>query len=1267
MSSDPYKRPDLTSEEVGSFDEWSDILLHSYLREHGNMREMVRHQLDSYEYFIQIQEEQTIQSMNPIWIKSEDDLISPGKYRLELRVYLQNLKSELPHVQESNGEFKLLFPSEARVRNITYSSRQTIQMRLEYLRRNDQGEEIERKTVILPDIFFMNMYVMLRSSLCNTKVFSQLSSRTVNECAVDPGGYFVIKGQEKMIMHHLGRKLNNLVVLKGSAAHKYDYHAAIKYLQEGTYGAAKHLDMFVMSKANMVGKPILISTPRLKKKEYINLFVMFRALGAKSDVEIMHYIFDPLTVDADQREVIEQYLFATLYAAPRDVVDQASAIQHIKNSIEFDTNHYIRDEANERRKLNQVLNMLRDEVFPQYKYPLAMIHSHDGAGAGATLVGATHGRQEKMMMLGYIARQLIWTALGWIEPDSRDSFLNKRMNAVNVIFNDFLRPTLHKVLKTMQTQMSKHFRKERRRALNAKTELLLEPLFTRVNMTKMFRTCILQKQFDKAMHTGDFSTTGYAKRAGYCQQLKRLSMLDTIGHLRRISTTPDKNNEDILENKKYDAKQAGYLCLLETPDTSAVGQLLQLAIGAHSTLFSTPLAVTTALDELAEKMQIKKIGELAIDHSLPSARRLHGTTKLFLNGVWLSVVERPIELYQELKRRKCSGKLHVHTSIVFDYSRNELRISTESGRAVRPMLRMKDGQIMLTGTDLAMLMHKHIQWSDLVTGGRVFEEGKIEFVDAEEKWFSSSAIPCVSSTRGADAKYDYAEFSNTTLQGFCVSQIPFLGMNPTARNVFMANMGKQPMGINVTNYQTRMDRSGFNQMFPGVPIVRNNLYSVLGLNYVPCGKQVNLSLMCYDGSNQEDSMTLNGASADRGLFAGFMFHTEREEDKSVFSEQFIHARPDPATTVGIKDANYSKVNKYCVVDPNTVIHPNDVYLAKTVSVSGVKAQLRGSAAPLYEDQSHVHTRTPEDAYVQSNYVGRGGDGQLLIKTTLRMVRFCSLGDKFATRQAQKVTQGRKVPEFLLPFCADTGMIPDVIYNTHCVPTRMTVAMINEMGCGTVSVHIGAYFNGSQMDDQSDAPFAATQKLLTNMGLDANLQRRLVNPQTGRVLHARVFTGPMFMNKLKHQTIDKAHCRNLGPNVKTVRQPTEGKSRNGGSKCGEMERDVMIGSGCVELAHDRMYACSDPFTVYICKLCGLITAGNNGQEYFQGKNMLLSASGAVAKTSTTMEAGAGLIFRKEFRCRLCENRNQIALVEIPYAYKLHIQEMMSINVVPRIVV
>ena len=160
------------------------------------------------------------------------------------------------------------------------------------------------------------------------------------------------------------------------------------------------------------------------------------------------------------------------------------------------------------------------------------------------------------------------------------------------------------------------------------------------------------------------------------------------------------------------------------------------------------------------------------------------------------------------------------------------------------------------------------------------------------------------------------------------------------------------------------------------------------------------------------------------------------------------------------------------------------------------------------------------------------------------------------------------------------------------------------------------------------------------------------------MEVMVCGGPILAQNLKHQTIEKAHCRNIGPNVKQTRQPTEGRSRDGGTKFGEMERDVTVGVGGMAILQDRLFISSDPFTVYVCKSCGLVMAGNNGQEYFRSRHMMKEAELGHANQQQIM-------FRKEFHCKLCKNRSDVALVKIPYGVKLFTQEQMSINVVPRI--
>ena len=130
---------------------------------------------------------------------------------------------------------------------------------------------------------------------------------------------------------------------------------------------------------------------------------------------------------------------------------------------------------------------------------------------------------------------------------------------------------------------------------------------------------------------------------------------------------------------------------------------------------------------------------------------------------------------------------------------------------------------------------------------------------------------------------------------------------------------------------------------------------------------------------------------------------------------------------------------------------------------------------------------------------------------------------------------------------------------------------------------------------------------------------MYNGFTGKKLNVLIFLGPTYYQRLKHLVADKMHSRGRGPIQILTRQPTEGRSRDGGLRFGEMERDCMISHGSARFLKERTMDVSDKYRVHVCDICGLIC------EAHLSKNV--------------------------YRCRGCNNESRIAAVNIPYASKL----------------
>ena len=438
---------------------------------------------------------------------------------------------------------------------------------------------------------------------------------------------------------------------------------------------------------------------------------------------------------------------------------------------------------------------------------------------------------------------------------------------------------------------------------------------------------------------------------------------------------------------------------------------------------------------------------------------------------------------------------------------------------------------------------------------------------------------------------------------------------------------KQAMGIYATNFNERMDKTAYVLSYPARPLVDTRLMNLIKLNENPSGCNINVAIMTHTGYNQEDSLLVNKGSIDRGLLQITITHTEKDEDKQkINGDEEIRCKPDPSKTKGMKFGNYNKVNSKGVVPENTLIENRDIIIAK---VNPIKENRNDHTKVIkYEDGSKQY-RTVEETYIDKNYIDRNGDGYSFAKVRLRTLRKPVIGDKFSSRHGQKGTVGNIIPEEDMPFTRD-GVRPDIIINPHAIPSRMTIGQLKETLLGKVLVELGLFGDGTSF---GELDVDTISKKLLELGYEAHGNELMYNGLTGEQIECNVFMGPVFYQRLKHMVKDKQHSRSIGPMVNLTRQPAEGRSRDGGLRFGEMEKDAMVSHGAAKFTRGRMYDASDKYQIYVCKKCGLIASYNDELHIHC--------------------------------CRTCDNRVDFAYVEIPYACKLLFQELTTMNVVPRI--
>lgn len=1185
-------------DHLGKYLEEPFKLIESYF-DGQHLERLVRHQIESYNHFVNYQIQQTIQMFNPVEVCSENDYVPEhNKYTLAVYVYFENFKMYPPQIHENNGATKLMLPQEAKIRNFTYSSAMTVDIRVKYIVRNtenmDQPKTFEK---FLPKINIGKLPIMVKSSVCVLKQNNHIHSLHTGECRMDCGGYFIIKGSEKTVLGQERAAENRVYCFDGKNTTKWKNYAEFKSVPDHKCISPKQIEMMISSKNNGFGHGIYVSVPRIKQP--IELFVLFRALGVLKDKEITSYIL--LNIEDSANNELLNFLQASIIDANK-YPTQEDSLRHITSSVAYMPINMDK-ETGAKKKREFAVEVINNDLFPHCR----------------TLT-------QKLFLIGHMATRLMKASLNHSPRDDRDSYLNKRIESCGTLLNNLFRNYFNKLVKETGKMISKLVTNGSWQSTED-----YENIVNMTNIYKIMKTTTIENGINRALATGDFSIKqSNSSKVGVAQVLSRLTYLSSLSHARRINTPLEKSGELVSPRKLHNTSW-GFLCPAETPEGQSIGIVKNISYMAHLTIHTNSSSLYEYIQPYIE----------TLEHFVETQdiKSLHKRVKVFVNGCWVGVAKEPMELYNEMKNKKYSGIINIYTSVVFDIKNMEIRVCNDAGRLTRPLLRVKDNRVLLTQEIIAQLESKEITWNDLLTSCKL-EDSIIEYIDPEEQNYSMIAMKAKESylhDSQLQFKYTHCEIHPSTIFGVLASCIPFPEHNQAPRNTYQSAMAKQAMGVFATNFDQRMDKTAYILNYPTRPLVDTRLMNFIHLNSIPSGMQVHVAIMTHTGYNQEDSVLVNKGSIDRGLFAATIYHTEKDEDKNIIRDEIIRCKPDKAKTRGIKFGNYDKLNSNGFIDENSRLENRDVIIAKIIPIK----ENRNDPTKIikYEDQSKTF-RTNEETYVDKNYTGRNGDGYNFAKVRVRVFRKPVMGDKFSSRHGQKGTLGNIVPECDMPFTKD-GLRPDIIINPHAIPSRMTIAQLKETLLGKVLLELGMFGDGTSFGDLHVKDIA---KELQNLGYESYGNEVLYNGLTGEQLQTNIFLGPVFYQRLKHMVNDKQHSRSIGPMVNLTRQPAEGRSRDGGFRIGEMERDVMIAHGMSAFCKERLYDVSDKYSVYVCRKCGLIASYNNGN-----KNKVYD------KNDFSIHL-----------CNTCGNKTDFAKVDIPYAYKLLSQELQTINVVPRLI-
>jgi len=1159
---------------------WS--IIESYFS-NAHLKQLIRHQIESYNYFVSNQLQNTIEMFNPLNIVSEHDYIKElNLYRLEIRINFKNLSIHRPQIYENNGVTKIMFPQEARIRNFTYASAMTVDLNIEYIIKN--GENYSN-TVIqkneLKNIHIGKLPIMLKSNICILSQYTHLDHSQTGECKMDPGGYFIINGSEKTVLGQERAAENQISCYNVSKNSKWTWQAEMKCVPRNKCISPKQIYIMIMEKNN-IGPCIYLQIPRLKNP--IPIFIIFRIFNVISDKDICEKIL--LNIDCSNNKNIKKMLYSLKGSIieANEHLSYDDAFNVITQNVIF-TPINVDKETGIKKKYEFAKEVVKNDIFPH-----------------------CDTNTEKIYMLGYMTNVLLQASFGWIQQSDRDSYINKRIDLTGIMLNNLFRNYFNKLVKDMQKQIIREINNG-----SWKSNEKYENIINTTNIYKIIKSTTIENGIKRALATGDFGIKQINNnKVGVAQVLNRLTYISSLSHLRRVNTPIDKSGK-LVAPRRLHSSTWGFLCPAETPEGGAVGIVKNLSYMAHITIPSYNNGLFEIVTPLIEKLENLK------------AHEMYNKVKVFVNGCWIGISYDPEKLMSNLKEKKYSGIINIYTSIVFDTETMCINVCNDGGRLCRPLLRVNNNKLLITNNIYNNLKNNKLTFNDLLTNLNI-KNSVIEYIDSYEQNNALISMD-IEQLSCKTNHYTHCEIHPSTIFGILASCIPFPENNQSPRNTYQSAMGKQAMGVYVTNFDNRMDKTAYVLSYPMRPLVDTRLMNIIQLNNIPSGEQVIVAIASYTGYNQEDSILFNQGSIDRGLFLATILHTEKDEDKKLYGNEEIRGKPDKLKTKNIKFANYDKVNNNGVIPENSIVNDRDIIIAKVLPIKENKND--STKVIKYLDESKIY-RTNEETYVDKNYIGRNGDGYNFCKVRLRNIRKPVIGDKFSSRHGQKGTIGNIIPEKDMPF-TENGLKPDIIINPHAIPSRMTIAQLKETLLGKVLLQLGLYGDGTSF---SKLNVETITKELCKVGFESNGNELLYNALTGEQLNSSIFIGPAFYQRLKHMVNDKQHSRSIGPMVNLTRQPAEGRSRDGGLRFGEMERDAMIAHGCSSFTRDRLYTASDSYYIYVCNKCGMIAAYNN-QEHIH-------------------------------YCNTCNNRSDFKYVEIPYSCKLMFQELITMNVAPRII-
>ncbi len=592
--------------------------------------------------------------------------------------------------------------------------------------------------------------------------------------------------------------------------------------------------------------------------------------------------------------------------------------------------------------------------------------------------------------------------------------------------------------------------------------------------------------------------------------------------------------------------------------------------------------------------------------------------EVYLNGGYVGNIDNGREFTLQIISERRKNRINNNVNVFYNEVLDVVEIEAGKGRVRRPLVVVKDGQPLLTDIHIKQLQKNEISWSDLI------ESGIVEYIDAAEE----EALLVAFSEQELSKEHTHLEITPLAMMGLVGALVPFGNFTQPARLSIGSKNQKQSLGFYAANFGLRMDMDVNILQTPQIPIVKSIAHDISEYSKHPAGQNIIVAVMSYKGYNMEDAIILNKSSIERGVGRSTYYRPSSAEELR-YSGGLVDEISIPNKDVkGYKsERDYRFLEGDGMIYPEAQIKEDDVIIGKTSPPRFLSGMDEYSLASNVRRESSVAIPHGEKGTVDFVMITENEEGNKFVQVRLRDQRVPEIGDKFTSRHGQKGVVGLIVPETDLPFSA-SGIVPDLIFSPHGIPSRMTIAHLIELIGGKVGALSGRFIDGTTFDNE---PEESIRKELHELGFKENGTEIMYNGMTGEAFTAKIYIGNMYYLKLKHMVANKMHSRARGPIQLLTRQPTEGRAKEGGLRLGEMEKDTFVAHGASLLLKERFD--SDKTIVPVCRTCGTIAIYDDVKD-------------------------------KKY-CPIDGDDVEINFVEMSYAFKLILDEFKSLGVYPKI--